>query len=79
MENQTLKKRFLTVKRALFEKKYAFLNREQKRAVFTINGPLLVLAGAGSGKTTVLVNRVAAIIQYGNAYMTDEVPADLRF
>ncbi|MCI8589690.1 MAG: UvrD-helicase domain-containing protein [Clostridiales bacterium] len=77
MKNQTLKERFLAIKRALFEKKYEFLNREQKRAVFTVNGPLLVLAGAGSGKTTVLVNRVAAMIQYGNAYMTDETPADL--
>lgn len=40
----------------------------QREAVFTINGPVLILAGAGSGKTTVLVNRVANMIYFGNAY-----------
>ena len=44
------------------------MNDRQFDAVTTVNGPLLVLAGAGSGKTTVLVNRVANIIKYGNAF-----------
>ena len=60
--------RFLKLKRALFDKCYANLNSKQKEAVYTINGPLLVLAGAGSGKTTVLVKRVVFLIKYGNAY-----------
>ena len=41
------------------------LNKEQLEAVNTISGPLLILAGAGSGKTTVLVNRIAHMIESG--------------
>lgn len=69
MEN--IAKRFNTAKRALFDKLYADLNEKQREAVFTVDGPLLVLAGAGSGKTTVLVRRIGFIIRYGNAYMFD--------
>ncbi len=66
--------RFLKLKRALFDKCYASLNSNQREAVFSVNGPLLILAGAGSGKTTVLVKRVVFIIKYGNAYFDSAVP-----
>lgn len=69
-------KRYLSAKRALFEKYYgANLNPEQCRAVLSTKGPLLILAGAGSGKTTVLVRRICHIIKYGTAYETTYVPA----
>lgn len=59
---------FNVLKRELLEKIYKKLNPEQREAVFTVNGPLLVIAGAGSGKTTVLVNRVEYLCCFGNLY-----------
>lgn len=61
-------KEFLNIKRNALERYFSNLNNMQKEAVFTVNGPVLILAGAGSGKTTVLVNRVANMIYFGNAY-----------
>ena len=71
---QPIEERYLAIKRKLFEKAYQALNQRQREAVFTVNNPLLVLAGAGSGKTTVLVRRIAFIIRYGNAYFSEYIP-----
>ena len=68
MTNEMLQHKFTALKRSLFDRLYQGLNDRQREAVYTVNNPLLVLAGAGSGKTTVLVQRIAFIIRYGNAY-----------
>ncbi len=73
---EEFKKEYTALKRELFDIKYSFLNDMQRRSVYKINGPLLILAGAGSGKTTVLVNRLAYMVKYGDAYLTDYVPTD---
>ena len=64
---------YIKLKRKALEKYFEKMNPEQRKAIFKIKGPVLILAGAGSGKTTVLVNRIANMIYFGNAYNSDEV------
>jgi len=59
---------FSQLTREVLGRYFAILNESQRRAVFQVNGPLLILAGAGSGKTTVLVRRIENMILFGNAY-----------
>ena len=62
---------FIQLRKKLIEKEFSRMNEMQRKAVFNVNGAVLILAGAGSGKTTVLVNRIAYLIKYGNAYNSD--------
>lgn len=62
---------FLDLRRRIISKDFAKMNDRQQEAIYTTEGPLLLLAGAGSGKTTVLVNRIANLIKYGCAYNSD--------
>ena len=66
--------RFLTARRAVIASRFSNLNDMQLQAALTTEGPLLLLAGAGSGKTTVLINRIANLISFGCAYDSAEIP-----
>lgn len=59
---------FFTLRKKIIDMHFSRMNPMQKKAIYNVNGPVLVLAGAGSGKTTVLVNRIANLIKFGNAY-----------
>ncbi|HAN43754.1 MAG TPA: ATP-dependent DNA helicase PcrA [Ruminococcaceae bacterium] len=69
--------KFIELRKKALEKIFGRMNDMQRQAVFKINGPVLILAGAGSGKTTVLVNRIANILRFGNAYYSSYVPPHL--
>ena len=65
---------YLALRREIIKKFFSSMNDRQFEAVTTVNGPLLVLAGAGSGKTTVLVNRILNLIKFGDGFNSDYIP-----
>lgn len=74
---KSMTNKLLLLKQQVIKKDFAKMNDKQIEAVLHTEGPLLILAGAGSGKTTVLVNRIANVIKYGNAYHSNEIINDI--
>ncbi|HJB76486.1 MAG TPA: UvrD-helicase domain-containing protein, partial [Candidatus Oscillibacter avistercoris] len=81
---EDFKQRYIAARKAVIAQDLQRLNPMQRQAAMTTEGPLLLLAGAGSGKTTVLIQRVYNLLTYGRGSDSDEVPVwateeDLQF
>lgn len=75
--NLAYEQRFLAARRQVIARRFQNLNNMQQSAVLTTQGPLLLLAGAGSGKTTVLIHRIVNLVRFGSASDSPEIPPDV--
>ena len=70
----TVEQEFLSLRRQVIRREFARMNDPQFQAVSAVEGPILILAGAGSGKTTVLIQRICQMIRFGRAYEENSAP-----
>ena len=67
----------VSLRKKYIQQQFSFLNDMQQQAVYRIKGPLLILAGAGSGKTSVLINRISNMVRFGDSYNNPYFPGDI--
>lgn len=69
---QNLTNEFCELRKQYIDAKFMTMNHMQKKAIYNVDGPVLVLAGAGSGKTTTIIGRIVYMVMFGHAYYSTE-------
>lgn len=69
---QNLTNEFCELRKQYIDAKFMTMNPMQKKAIYNVDGPVLVLAGAGSGKTTTIIGRIVYMVMFGHAYYSTE-------